>query len=83
MEGLDESISDYDVLTQKVEVHLMFSLTFFASQLSHSSILTAKLAVIGKCLQAQDNGIAAQALAAEVMELLEGTSLYLVGMMGR
>ncbi|KAK9917267.1 hypothetical protein WJX75_002538 [Coccomyxa subellipsoidea] len=41
VEGLDESISDYDVLTQKVE-----------------------------------------ALAAEVMELLDGTSLYLVGMMG-
>ncbi len=48
VEGLDESISDYDVLTQKVEVRLMFSLAFFASQLSHSSILTAKLAVIGK-----------------------------------
>ena len=71
MEGLDESISDYDVLTQKVEVwHISCLLCECRSHLLKYDHLTKKIMTL-------------QALAAEVMELLDGTSLYLVGMMGR
>lgn len=72
VEGLDESISDYDVLTQKVEVwHILCLLCECRSHfLKYDPIDEIKIMTL-------------QALAAEVMELLDGTSLYLVGMMGR
>lgn len=71
VEGLDESISDYDVLTQKVEVwHISCLLCECRSHLlKHDPFDQKKMTL--------------QALAAEVLELLDGTSLYLVGMMGR